>query len=93
MSDEVPHDALLADLKDIGIEDPDTVVHATELGDALSALTAIYATIAHSHTELGSINFTGPVSADGETGLTGTRTVAGYTLTFKKGLLVGFQAP
>jgi len=38
-------------------------------------------------------NFIGTISADGETGLTGTRTVAGYTLTFKKGLLVGFQAP
>ena len=42
--------------------------------------------------DCGDINFTGIVSADGDEGLTGTRTIAGYTLTFKKGLLVGFQA-
>lgn len=47
----------------------------------------------HSHPEHGDINFTGTVSADGDAGLTGQRTLAGYTLTFKKGLLVGFQAP
>lgn len=47
----------------------------------------------HSHPEHGDINFTGSVSADGDEGLTGERIVQGYTLTFKKGLLVGFQAP
>lgn len=47
----------------------------------------------HSHPTHGDINFTGTVSADGDGGLSGTRTIAGYTLTFKKGLLVGFQAP
>uniref|UniRef100_A0A6M3L136 Uncharacterized protein n=1 Tax=viral metagenome TaxID=1070528 RepID=A0A6M3L136_9ZZZZ len=51
------------------------------------------ATVNHSHTELGDINFTGTISVDGDEGLTGERTVGGYTLTFKKGLLVGFQAP
>jgi len=43
--------------------------------------------------ELGNINFIGTVSADGSQGLTGQRTIQGYTLTFKKGLLTGFQAP
>lgn len=41
----------------------------------------------------GRVNFTGTISAGGDEGLTGQRTIAGYTLTFKKGLLVGFQAP
>ena len=50
-----------------------------------------YALVNHSHTEHGAINFTGTVSADGDQGLTGTRTVGGYKLTFKKGLLVGFE--
>ena len=60
-----------------------------ELADAL----ATRADIDHSHPTHGDINFTGIVSADEEAGLTGTRTISGYTLTFKKGLLVGFQAP
>lgn len=47
----------------------------------------------HSHLTHGDINFTGTVSADGDEGLTGEKTVKGYTLTFKKGLLVGFQPP
>ena len=46
----------------------------------------------HSHPTHGNINFTGSISADGDAGLTGQRTIARYTLTFKKGLLVGFQA-
>ena len=47
----------------------------------------------HSHPELGDINFTGSISADGEAGLTGSRTIDGHTLTFKSGLLVGYEAP
>ena len=47
----------------------------------------------HSHSTHGDINFIGTLSADGDAGLTGQRTIAGYVLTFKKGLLVGFQAP
>jgi len=46
----------------------------------------------HSHPAHGDIDFTGTVSAGGDAGLTGERTVGGYKLTFKKGLLVGFQA-
>jgi len=47
----------------------------------------------HSHAEHGDINFTGKIAADGEEGLTGQRTLQGYTLKYKKGLLIGFQAP
>ncbi len=45
----------------------------------------------HSHPTLGDINFTGTVSAGGNQGLTGTRTVAGHKLTFTKGILTGFE--
>jgi len=48
---------------------------------------------AHSHPELGDINFTGSISSGGEAGLTGQRTIDGHILTFKNGLLVGYQAP
>jgi len=60
----------------------------TEMDEALTTKSDI----SHTHTALGDINFTGTVSADGDEGLTGERTVGGYTLTFKKGLLVGFQS-
>jgi len=45
----------------------------------------------HSHPTHGDIDFTGTVKADGDEGLTGQRTIGGHTLTFKKGLLVGYQ--
>ena len=48
---------------------------------------------AHTHSELGNINFTGSISAEGSAGLTGTRTIDGHTLTFKNGILTGYQAP
>jgi hypothetical protein len=47
----------------------------------------------HVHTTLGDLNITGTLSANGDAGVTGQRVIQGYTLTFKKGLLVGFQAP
>ena len=47
--------------------------------------------LGHSHSTHGDINFTGTVSADGDEGLTGERTVGGYRITFKKGLLIGFE--
>lgn len=47
----------------------------------------------HSHPTHGDIDFTGTISANGDQGLTGQKTIAGYTFTFKKGLLTGFQAP
>ena len=44
-------------------------------------------------TELVDLNITGDLRANGDLGLTGSKVIQGYTLTFKKGLLVGFQAP
>jgi len=47
----------------------------------------------HTHTTCGNINFTGTISSGGEAGITGSRVIGGHTLTFKNGLLVGYQAP
>jgi len=47
----------------------------------------------HTHPTHGDINFTGTISAGGEAGLTGSRTIDGHTLTFKNGILVGYEAP
>jgi len=64
------------------------------IGTALAAHTSLpdaHHPQDHSHSTHGDINFTGTVSADGDVGLTGSKTIAGLgTLTFKKGLLVGF---
>lgn len=46
----------------------------------------------HSHPEHGDINFTGNISVAGDAGITGQKTVGGYQITFKKGILTGFQA-
>lgn len=47
--------------------------------------------VEHTHTELGDINFTGTISVDGNTGITGSKVVGGFRITFRKGLLVGFE--
>ncbi len=41
---------------------------------------------------MGNVNFVGAVTVDGDSAITGTRTIGGYRITFKKGLLTGFQA-
>lgn len=63
----------------------------TALGESAVQSMIDSAISSHSHPEHGDINFTGGVSADGASGLSGQRTLHGYTLTFSKGLLVGFS--
>jgi len=65
----------------------------SELQEAVDALSSVYAVIAHGHPTLGDINFTGTISADGEAGVTGSRVIDGHRLTFKNGILVGYEAP
>lgn len=45
----------------------------------------------HTHATLGDINFTGTISANGDTGITGSKTIGGFKITFKNGLLTGFD--
>jgi len=49
------------------------------------------ATVDHTHETLGSINITGTVKVNNDAGVTGSKTIGGYTLTFKQGILTGFQ--
>lgn len=77
---------------------PDDSVQWWELTDSWHLIRidpplASLAVANHTHDTHGDINFIGIVSADGDIGLTGQKTIAGYTFTFKKGLLTGFQAP
>lgn len=48
-------------------------------------------TSGHSHATHGDINFTGSISAGGEAGLTGEKILDGKRLTFKNGILVGYE--
>ena len=50
-----------------------------------------YSLLVHLHPELGNVNFIGTVSADSAQGITGSRTLGGYKITFTKGLLTGFE--
>ena len=59
----------------------------TGLTDALAGKSDIN----HSHPTHGDINFTGTISADGIVGITGSKMVGGHRITFKKGLLIGFE--
>ena len=88
MVDETKKDILEADLLWMGERNPNVLepllpAHAT-LPDAHHPET-------HTHPTHGDINFTGTISADGEAGLTGSRTIDGHTLTFKNGILVGYS--
>ena len=86
---ETKNDALEADLEWVGNKAPDLLDPRLTTHELLPD---IHHPQSHSHPTHGDINFTGTVSADGDEGLTGQRTVGGYKLTFKKGLLVGFEA-
>lgn len=59
--------------------------------EQLDALVNVYAAVAHTHTTFGDISFTGSISVDGSAGITGSKTLGGYTITFKKGILTGFN--
>ena len=40
---------------------------------------------------LGNVDFVGTISVDGDIGITGSRTVGGFKITFKNGILTGFE--
>jgi len=75
---------------------PNNVVESRELTSTITdhaGLPNAHHPQGHAHATHGDINFTGTISADGQVGLTGTRTIDGHALTFKNGILVGYQAP
>lgn len=63
----------------------------SEFNDGAWAEVATLSMAGHNHPTLGDVNFTGTISADGEQGITGQRTIAGHTITFRNGILVGFS--
>uniref|UniRef100_A0A6M3KML9 Uncharacterized protein n=1 Tax=viral metagenome TaxID=1070528 RepID=A0A6M3KML9_9ZZZZ len=67
----------------------DTVT-APELVAALSALASIYAAINHTHPNLDQL---ADIVTLLNSGVTGTKTIAGHQVTFNHGVLVGYQAP
>lgn len=74
MSDEVPHDALLEDLSDLGIEKPEEVIHQIDLVEAITA-------------HAGNPTAHHPIPE----GITGSKIIGGYRLTFTAGILTGFE--
>lgn len=65
-------------------------IYKYEGGEWVLQATVSYA--AHTHPTHGDINFTGVVQADGSAGITGSKTLGGFRITFKKGLLTGFDS-
>lgn len=45
----------------------------------------------HTHDTLNNLNITGMFGIGGDRGVTGSKTFGGYTLTFKEGVLTGFE--
>ena len=92
----VEHNLLIAHLANIAAASqlPESVVETPELENTMSqheSLPDVHHAEAHTHPTLGDINFTGSVSVGGEAGITGSKTVGGFKITFKKGLLTGFE--
>lgn len=92
------HNLLIQHLENIAQASrlPSNVIETNELAAAVAehaSLPDAHHLQTHSHPTLGDINFTGTISADGQAGLTGSRTIDGHTLTFKNGILVGYTAP
>ena len=92
------HNLLIQHLENIADANrlPSNVVESYELTNTITnhaGLPNAHHPQEHTHATHGGINFTGTISANGQLGLTGARTIDGHTLTFKNGILVGYQAP
>ena len=42
--------------------------------------------------DFSNVNFIGDIAVSGDLGITGSKTVGGFKITFKKGILTGFEA-
>jgi hypothetical protein len=71
---------------------PGVVATETGLATAIAALSVVYASINHSHKELGDINFTGEVSVNGDPSVKYQEVVIPKvgTLVFVQGILLKF---